>query len=285
MSTSTTEETTGALPPALCAAVEARIQERSLELPLLPDAVSRVMTLTMQEDCDPRALAEAIHRDQAMAAHLLRLANSAIYAPKVPIVSLDQAVPRLGSRRIREITWIIACETRVFRAAGHEARMRAERRQALASALYGQEIARALRLSVEESFLGGLLHDSGRPVVLQLVLDLAGGLGIACGESLAEAAMDRWHARAGCALAEAWSLPPKVAMAALHHHDPAAAGGHTREAGIAALADGLARWTLGDGSGPPDPDGLGAALNLYPDDVEALAARREEVRRAVEGLG
>ena len=71
-----------------------RIAERRLELPLLPQTAADVMTLCNDTSCDAVVLSALIQRDQALAAHTLHVSNSAAYAPREPIVSLQQAVSR-----------------------------------------------------------------------------------------------------------------------------------------------------------------------------------------------
>ena len=61
------------------------------------------MSLCSEETCDAARLAELITHDQALAGHVLGVSNSAAYAPKEPIVSLQQAVSRLGSDTVCEI--------------------------------------------------------------------------------------------------------------------------------------------------------------------------------------
>src|SRR5438132_707575 len=83
-----------------------------------------------------------------------------------------------------------------------------------------QVIARARRWNVEEGFLCGLLHDVGRPVLLQAMVDLHRELGYPLDRQSAFAAMDEFHCRVGKYLTEEWTLPARVAETILYHHDP-----------------------------------------------------------------
>src|SRR5688572_7702587 len=77
--------------------------EQDLELPVLPEATARVMALCEDEKTNARAIEGVLERDPSLAAHVLKVANSSAYAPKEPIVSLQQAVSRLGMAAIRNI--------------------------------------------------------------------------------------------------------------------------------------------------------------------------------------
>ncbi len=61
-----------ALPASLCAHLETRIASGALELPLLPHVASQVLAMSTADEVSARSLAELLHRDQAIAAHMLR---------------------------------------------------------------------------------------------------------------------------------------------------------------------------------------------------------------------
>ena len=95
-----------------------------LELPFLPETAAEVVASCNSGDCDARELAELLQRDQSLASHVLRVANSAAYAPKEAIVSLQQATSRLGVATICEIAIAVSLHGNVFRVPGHKVRVR-----------------------------------------------------------------------------------------------------------------------------------------------------------------
>jgi len=74
------------------AALIARIANDELHLPLLPHVATKVLNLTSDPDADMAKLAALILQDQAIASQVLKISNSAAYAPRSPIVSIQQAV-------------------------------------------------------------------------------------------------------------------------------------------------------------------------------------------------
>src|SRR5258708_12287382 len=150
-----------------------RLDAGGLELPLLPEVAAEVVALTASEDSDTGRRAEVSRRDASMTAHGLRLANSPLYRPRSPIVSLQQALSRLGMSQIRQIALTVSCKQRVFRARGYEAEVHRTFRHSFATGLMAQEIAPARGWNAEEAFLPGLLHDVGRPVLLQAASDVS----------------------------------------------------------------------------------------------------------------
>src|SRR5262245_50827865 len=202
----------------------ARLQQKitagSFELPLLPEAASQVMAAAQDQNADARRISELIHRDAALAGHVLKLANSPLYAPKVPIVSLQQAVSRLGMLKIREMALLVSCHAKVFRVPGCEARVRAIFKHSIAAAAYAREIARLRRWNVEEAFLCGLLHDAGKPVLLQTVVDVGKELGLGVEMGLVEDILDDAHAAVGGRMVTGWKLPERIGETITCHHKP-----------------------------------------------------------------
>ena len=222
-----------------------RIEAKTLELPILPAIAAEVMRATSDESADARRLAELIRRDQSMAAHLLRIANSPVYAGAMRLTSLQQACSRLGMDAIRNIAMVISCQTRVFRAPGYETDVRDLFQHSLAAALFAQEIARIRRWNVEEAFLAGLLHDLGRPTLIQAILDIAKELHEIAARAGVLEIVDAHHARVGSMMATSWNLPERAALAILHHHDADPPAEIAQAAFVTSLADELAHLTVG----------------------------------------
>src|SRR5258708_39339191 len=255
-----------------------RLDAGGLELPLLPEVAAEVVALTASEDSDTGRRAEVSRRDASMTAHGLRLANSPLYRPRSPIVSLQQALSRLGMSQIRQMALAVSCKQRVFRARGYEAEVHRTFRRSFATGLMAQEIARARGWNVEEAFLAGLLHDVGRPVLLQAVADIV-SVHRAGDRQAVLAVVAELHSSVGGALARKWLLPPRVAGTITVHHDALTEAGSPPLAVLTAFADDLSHFALA-------PPGVGdealirehpllTSLNVRPDEVTTLLALRQ----------
>ena len=281
-----------ALPPAVLNRLAGLIRDDRLELPVLPEVAGQVVRLTNDDTTDARKLAELVTRDQALAGNLLRLVNSPLYAPTAPIVSLQQAVARLGLKKIREVALIISCESKVFTVPGHEGWVRQQFRHALAAGAFAQEIARSRRWNVEECFLCGLLHDVGRPVLLQVLVDLHRSCGCPFQAAAADAAIAKLHTAIGSSLVKQWALPARLSETILHHHDPLASSSAQQTAVMTNLADDLSHYAFGSslpGARAVEEAALRAHpmlphLNLYPEELDALLAKREAVLAMVRAV-
>jgi len=238
------------------------------------------MAMCNDESCDARRLSETVQRDQTLAAYVLRVSNSAAYAPKEPIVSLQQAISRLGLSVICEIAIAVSLKGRVFEVPGHQVKIREMWMHSAAAGVYAREVARTVRHNVEGAYMCGLLHDVGKPLVMQVLIDVAKkrtDRPVPAG--ILEGAMDEFHQALGARLAEHWALPEWVAEAVANHHDYKGANLYAKEAMITCLADKLAHWALDESLDDSDfeaEDPVIDDLGLYGDDLVRLFAYREQ---------
>jgi putative nucleotidyltransferase with HDIG domain len=273
--------------PDLRAILLQRMESGELELPILPEAAASVLEACRDEDAGPRQVADTLQRDAALAGHVLRVANSAAYAAADPIVSLSQAVSRLGLAVVAEITMAVVLKARVFRPGRYEPLIHPVWPHSAAAGGWAREIARLGRRNVEGAFLCGLLHDVGRPVIVQAAVDTERALARRFEEHEIVEAMDELHAPLGATLIRRWELPERMASAILWHHDPQAATEHLDDVRTTALADRLAHWLLDEDSAEPQllhglP--LVAALGIYPDELDELLERAGTVRQLAEAF-
>lgn len=257
-----------------------RVAAGQVEVPLLPQTAAEVLTVCKDASCDARRLAELVQRDGALTGHVLSIANSAAYAPREPIVSLAQAISRLGFDVVCDIAMAVALKRKVFALQGNENRVRVLWKHSAIAASWAKEIARARRKSVEGAFLCGLLHDVGKAAVLQASLELFQQHGLRPDGDALDAWARELHASVGAAMLERWGFPRWMAGAIRGHHDPGLAGEHAEHARTTQMADLLAH-----ASTHPDPRTDAALaqhpalaeLGIYSDELEPLLKRRAQV--------
>jgi len=257
-----------------------RFLTENLELPMLPEAATRIIALCEDGAADAHDIQGVLERDPSLASHVLRLANSAMFAPVEPVVSLQQAVSRLGMTTIRNLALAVSLQGRVFCAKQHEELTRAMWKHSAVAAVFARDLARRLRRNADVAFLCGLMHDVGRPVVLQAAIQRPDLLSAeAEGAELLEAAMDEFHARVGGRLVQAWGLPPPIAAVIAAHHEPDAALENAADARIVRLADVLSHWAVEDvleESDFPLDEPVIAELGVTEAQMNALLASRQQ---------
>jgi HD-like signal output (HDOD) protein len=275
------------MPEQVERALVERIDKDRIDLPVLPQVAGKVMALTNDPAADAARLSALIHQDQALAAHVLRIANSPAYMPRTPIASLQHAVAMLGVNQQSEIAVAISLKSGTVKIPGHEADVRQLWRHALASGAYAKEIARMRRYNVESAYLCGLLHAVGKPVVLKTVTTIAGEMHISLDSSAIIAFLDGYHSRIGNLIATEWALPPQVADAITYYGIYEQAPSHRQEAMMTCLADRLATYILVPDSFDDTTlreHGVFADLNLYPNDIDALLNLKEKVVNLVDTM-
>lgn len=242
-----------------------------------------VTNVAAQESTDSRAIAELLRKDQAMAAHVLRVVSSPMYSGRTQIVSLQQAVARLGVQKIREIALAIAFRVGVFKLKGFEAEVAALFQHSVSAAMFAQEVARVTRRNVEDAFMCGLLHDVGRPVILQALVQILQEQRIQVPAAAVIEATGELHTDVGGSLADSWSLPEAVEMSIRHHHSPTPPEAHATSVRITGLADELARFAF-------EPERMPEAelrkhpalapLEIYPEMLDKVLAKADLIRQA-----
>jgi putative nucleotidyltransferase with HDIG domain len=277
---------TATLPDEVRLYLRRRLEDGSLELPMLPTVASEVLSMCESVETDAAKLSDVLHRDPTLAGHVLRVANSSLYMAQMPIVSLQQAISRLGFRTLSEIAMTVSMNQRIFTSSTHHEVMQVLWEHSVAAAHFSKEIARVRRRNVESAFLCGLLHDVGKPVVLSLLDDAATQFKIRFGLPALYAAMQEFHLLGGVALAERWRLPVQVLEAVAWHHDYAGAPTCQEAVMQTCLADYLAYFVALAGEGL-DEETLRELpvledLNLYPDELEELVRARPRVSELVE---
>jgi HD-like signal output (HDOD) protein len=275
-------------PAEACLVLEAlthQIKGGTVELPLLPKVAQDVLAMTQQPDADSRRLSELLHQDQALASQVLRMANSPLYAPKVHIVSLSQAVNRLGVRAISEMAISAAIAGGIFAMPGHAETLDAVWRHSLATGAFAKELARRRRANVECAFLCGLMHSIGRPILIRTLVRVQADLNVSLAADVFAEIVDNRHKLFGALVAERWKLATPVCEAIRYVDRPDDAPKYGDDARTTALAALLATGLLWpDRECAEEVTKLSGPLNLYPEDIAAVKGFSDRIHTLVEAL-
>lgn len=290
MATEEVSTTPSALSKALRDEICHRIESGELQLPMLPEVARKLLSEEFRERATAREMGDLIHRDQTLAGNILRVANSAAFSAGVPIVSLQQAVVRMGLERIRELTMAVVLESGIFQVPVAKDRVLAMWKHSASAGAFAKEVARVRRANVEGAFLCGLFHDLGKPVVLLALFEATKHQGEHPTEEIQAAAVKELHVPAGHILAKRWSLPESVGDAIASHHLAEQGEPVSDFAITAALGSHLAHWALeqGEEEAARDEivkDALWQRLNLYPADAETVLNKKAEVVKFAEAFG
>jgi HD-like signal output (HDOD) protein len=238
---------------------------------VMPQIGARVREVTCREDYAMSELTSVIECEPALAARILRYANSAAYTGLTEITDLHQAITRLGARMVESIA--VAAATKELYQANSKAEARAMEslwKHSVAAGEAGRLIAREIRFPhPEEAFLTCLLHDVGWVVILRALNLIEDRRNAPIADGLREEILETLHADCGAQLLESWSVPEVIREAVRHHHRPEALPGDRLMPHIVHLADAICN-KLGV-SQEPDPEislvSLASAAFLKFDDL------------------
>lgn len=263
------------------------LSDNKIEVPMLPDVANQVLTLSNDPESDAAQLAKLIQSDQALAGHVMRIANSAAYTPNASMVSLQQAVARLGMSLITEIALAASLNTKIFKAPTYENRINDIWDHALCTAFWGKEVARVSKKNVEAAFLCGLLHSIGKPVILQTIFDYSEWHDVSV--SLDEVAVleEAFHVKYGEVVVRKWKMPVIVQESVHYYLDYKNAKNNRDQAMVTFGATLLAKAMQSGQEAAFDEalkDPVFADLNLYEDELEILKDKLAVVKSGLEAI-
>ncbi len=198
---------------------------RAEQLPLLPTVVLRVLRLDSGGDRYFEELLGLAEEDPTFAMRLVRLANAPASAPSKPIVTIRQAVTRLGARECAGLVTALAV-SRVF--VPTTAAQRNLWLHALQTAVAARTIASLMvhpAIAPDQAYLAGLLHDIGRFVMFESATDDLMRVDDTHWHSPQElldaehALLHYDHVQLGVAVCNRWSIPQTLCDVVKLHHE------------------------------------------------------------------
>jgi HD-like signal output (HDOD) protein len=192
-------------------------------LPPFPPVAAAVLSRLGRADTGFRAVAEQIGCDAALAAQVLRLANSPLIGG-ARVTSLLAATTLLGVERLSALVVTLTL-CKVIRPVSRLPAVRRLFRQNLAVALLCREGAPVFDLEPDTAYTAGLLHDLGAlALLLAFPRDYAplldGCRGIEALLRAERRAFDTDHMDAGALVARNWRLPEFLYPVIATHHRP-----------------------------------------------------------------
>jgi len=202
------------------------MEEKIGDLPLLPQVLVRILQLNPDSDNYFEEFGKLTKEDPAFAVRLIALANSAASAPAVPVVSIRDALTRMGAQAIRSLVASLAVQRVFLPTKPNEVRLWQHSVYAAFAAAQIAETASALEVDPAEAYLVGLLHDIGRFVMFEhaapnlLKVDESHW---ETPEQLIEADVEIYkftHSELGFKACTHWRLPDSICEVIRLHHTP-----------------------------------------------------------------
>ncbi|MBN1128475.1 MAG: HDOD domain-containing protein [Chitinispirillaceae bacterium] len=215
-------------------------------LPSHPIVIERITKLLANPRTSAEEIGRAITADQALAAKVLKLVNSAFYGFPGRISTLSHAIVILGFSTIKNIV-LTASIFDSFRGKGRGIEgfnLEQFWYHSIACGAAAQSLSRAVGNSdKEECFIAGLIHDIGKIILCHYLPEDFGQVithtkekDILFYES-EKALFDICHDEIGGYLAQRWNLPKSLQNAVRYHHHPSPTHEHYMVSVIIHAAD------------------------------------------------
>lgn len=194
-------------------------------LPPAPQAYEELTRELAKEEPSLTAVAQIVSTDPALAAKILQLVNSAFFALRREVTSIDQAVALLGMKTVAGLTLTVGLFDTRQPNPQVAALLDAIRERSMAGANIAKAVAIAEGGSAADgdaAFLAGILHDCGKLVVALNWPEAF--IQVEDGQTTLAAERTRYgldHCKAGAYLLGVWGLPDEIVEAVAYHHHPA----------------------------------------------------------------
>jgi len=230
-------------------------------LPTLPTVLAQLSGMVSDPKTSAQDVGEAVGRDQALTARLLRLVNSSFYGFRQRIASIDHAVVILGFNALKNLVFTTSV-VQLFPDTGNGRFDHiAFWEHSIGCAILARRLAgQANYPQVEEVFVAGLLHDVGKLVEDQFLHEEFSQVmdAVNSGRELMAEAEEKLlglsHERIGELLCEQWNLPSSVQVPVAHHHRPSSVHEQRIETTCVHTGDVICRaMSLGCGGGDAVP--------------------------------
>ncbi|MGC8490683.1 MAG: HDOD domain-containing protein [Syntrophobacteraceae bacterium] len=194
------------------------------DLPAMPHIAAQVLDKLSDEDTNPKEIHQLITQDQALAARVLKVANSPFYGASRSISTLKDAVMFMGFDSIRSLIMTAVLKS-MYSKVGLAEQLLWE--HSTGCGLAARKIADELRFPrKEEAYMAGLMHDVGKtalflhaPGTMRDIMEEVYNEGL----DFAEAEQRRFgftHALVGGAIANKWRFASTIEDAIADHHEP-----------------------------------------------------------------
>ena len=151
-----------------------KLAEMVDKMPAFSTSVTKVLQLTSDINCSPKALVEVIDHDPIMTVKILKLVNSAYFGLSKEIVSIKQGVVILGINTLKNLAITIAAMGMLPQKSDSKFDSENFLLHSLGTATISKLLAQKIGVSSKDAtdyFVAGLLHDFGKVVLAQFMAE------------------------------------------------------------------------------------------------------------------
>jgi putative nucleotidyltransferase with HDIG domain len=225
-------------------------------LPSIPAVYVKLMQAMQSPEVTSQEVGRIVAQDMGMTAKILQLVNSSFFGVSRKIANPAEAVIYLGTETLKSLvlTTSVFSQFDTTKVPGFS--IEGLSNHSLETATLAKRIAGDLRLpraSVDDVFVGALLHDLGQlmlahyyPAEYALVISHTGEQLVPLQEAEHDV-LGTGHAGVGAYLLWLWGLPDSIVEIVAHHHQPSRASEQSAQSvAVVHIADAITRCSDGD---------------------------------------
>lgn len=237
------------------APLEAKFKRRVGKLQMLPEAASKALKLGKDPHCTIEDFTSIVGQDAKLAADILKIANSVLYSPRSPIVTLHRAVVRLGFQECQNLILSSSIASMVNRISMEQEWIRTVLWwHSLNTGLLATFLNRSFQMGFNgEEFTAGIIHDIGRTLIAVVCPEQFAEIDPLSFEESVETLhhetnlLGADHCRIGAWFASLNRIPDPIPEVILRHHQPEKATEHQKLTALIAVADHMANYLQKNG--------------------------------------
>jgi putative nucleotidyltransferase with HDIG domain len=213
-------------------------------LPTFPGTTLELIHMCEDPGANMTNIAQKISTDPSLAADILKLANSAGFISSRKIESIADALIRIGLKNLKFM--LIAASSRTILEKRFK-KFESIWSHCIKTAYYARILSTELGFKqyAEQAFIGGLLHDMGKIVLLSVDLDMTNRIAeiveqhrIRSTTVIEEISIGISHSTIGKLIAEKWNFAEFIVQSIEFHHTPLRATGEFKSiVGVVYLAN------------------------------------------------
>lgn len=228
-------------------ALKKRILQSVGDLPPMPQTVFKVRDIIADPDSSFKELAKILETDQAIAAKVLKIANSPYYGLSGKVASIQHASIVLGHKTLGELMTMAGTSGLLDnKLEGYGLEAGDLWRHSMGVAFGSKIIATQKDISLaDDAFTAGLLHDTGKLILDQYVLERKEAFAefMANGQQsflkAEKQILGFEHSEIASEACKSWQVPQALSTAIKYHHYPSQSQGD-KLAYIVHVADAMA---------------------------------------------
>lgn len=197
----------------------AELSGGKVELPSFPDVAIRVRKILADDRTTLEQVVRVIGSEPALAARLLKMANSAAFSRGKAVADLRTAINRMGYNMVRSaaMSFAMAQIRQASSLKSIEPMLEGLWKESVQVAAVAYVLARNFtQRNADEALLAGLLHGIGKLYILTRCVQHPA---LFHDQPSLQSLLRDWHASIGKAILENWELPAEICEAVNDHED------------------------------------------------------------------